>query len=429
MQGLAGPFFTRLGDHLRALGHEVHRVNFNAGDAAHWAGRPASNFRGSVDELPGWLASKLRELGSTDVMLFGCHRPVHLASITAARTHGACIHAFEEGYIRPNWITVERIGAQVPVALPRDPHWYREVDRLLPRHDDDQAIRVPLALRARQEVAYHLCNAVNPIFFPGYRSHRPRAALLEFAGFVRRYAAMPVDTSADAGLISDLLTRGRRYFLLPLQLNGDAQIVHHSPFLNIAEVIDVVLRSFAAHAASHTHLVVKNHPLDPGLGGHGREVRHRAEALGIGRRVHYIETGHLPTLLDHASGTVVVNSTVGMSALSQGCPTKALARPIYDMAGLTSRVSLNDFWRDPEPPDPALYRAVRNTVIHATQVNGDFCTRRGIALAIAGCGRMLEELSPLEQLLKRHWAQSAVDSGNIGWQPECRVMSPAGSGV
>jgi hypothetical protein len=93
LQGLAGPLFTRLGDHLRALGHAVHRINFCAGDAALWVGRPASNYRGSADEWPARLALKLRELGTTDVMLFGCERPLHRAAIAVARAHGARIHA------------------------------------------------------------------------------------------------------------------------------------------------------------------------------------------------------------------------------------------------------------------------------------------------------------------------------------------------
>ena len=279
----------------------------------------------------------------------------------------------------------------------------------MPRHDDEEPIQVPLALRARQEMAYHLCNAVNPVTYPGYRTHRQRAALLEVAGFVRRFAAMPWYAHADGRVIDELLARRRRFFLLPLQLNGDAQIVHHSPFRNMAEVIDTVMRSFAAHAPQDTHLVIKNHPLDAGLYGHRRQIIRLADELDIRPRVHYIETGHLPTLLGHARGVVVVNSTVGMSALSHGCPTKALAQPIYDLPGLTSRAPLDHFWRDPEPPDPALYRALRKAVIHATQVNGDFCTRRGVALAVAGSGRMFEDLSPLEQLLKRHRARGPLD--------------------
>jgi capsular polysaccharide export protein len=399
LQGLAGRMFTRLGDRLREQGHAVHRVNFCAGDAAQWAGRPALNYRGGTDRLPAWLARKMGELGTTDLMLFGRDRPIHRAAIAAANEHGARVHAFEEGYIRPNWITIERVGAP---PLPRDPQWYRDVARLLPRYDDDQPIRVPLALRAMQELRYHLCNAADPLLYFGYRTHRECNAAVEGAGFIRRFAAMPWHTLADRRTIEALLARRHRFFLLPLQLNGDAQIVHHCPFRNMAEVIDAVLRSFAAHAGPHTHLLVKNHPLDAGLHEHRGQLARLARELGLRGRVHYIETGHLPTLLAHASGAVVVNSTVGMSALSQGCPTKALARPIYDIPGLASRAPLAEFWREPDPPDPALFQAVRNTVIHATQVNGDFCTARGIALALAGSARMFEHVSPLECLLQQH---------------------------
>lgn len=409
LQGLAGPLFPRLGDHLRAQGHAVHRINFCAGDAALWFGRSALNYRGSVDALPAWLAVKLRELGTSDVMLFGCERPLHRAAIAVARAHGARIHAFEEGYIRPNWITIERVGPHARPSLPRDPMWYREVDRCLPRHDDDQPIRVPLALRARQELIYHLCNAANPLFYGGFQTHRQQIAWVEAAGFIRRFAAMPWHAHNARRVIDSLLANRRRFFVLPLQLNGDAQIVHRSPFHNIAEVIDAVMHSFAAHAPPETHLLIKNHPLDAGLHGHRHQIQQLAGELRIRPRVHYVETGHLPTLLAHAAGVVVVNSTVGMSALSQNCPTKALARPIYDMPGLSSRASLADFWRDPDPPDPVLYRAVRNTVIHATQVNGDFCTRHGTALAVEGSGRMLEDLSPLERLLQSHGSRDRLE--------------------
>jgi capsular polysaccharide export protein len=176
-------------------------------------------------------------------------------------------------------------------------------------------------------------------------------------------------------------------------------------------VIALVLRSFAGHAPSGTHLVIKNHPLDAGLFAHRRLVERLSTEFDVRSRVHYVETAHLPTLLAHARGTVVVNSTVGMSALSQHCPTKALAQPFYDMPGLTSRAPIDLFWRHPEPPDAALHRALHDTVIHTTQVNGDFVTRRGMALAGAGCERMFDPVSPLERLIRRHGMPDEVRAG------------------
>lgn len=70
------------------------------------------------------------------------------------------------------------------------------------------------------------------------------------------------------------------------------------------------------------------------------------------------------------------------------------------MAGLTFQGSLNDFWQERRPPDPELYRCFRNTVIHATQINGGFYSQSGIELAVRNAVTPLTALrSPLEELL------------------------------
>jgi capsular polysaccharide export protein len=88
--------------------------------------------------------------------------------------------------------------------------------------------------------------------------------------------------------------------------------------------------------------------------------------------------------------------------LQHGCPTKVLGEAIYDIPGLASQCSLDEFWRNPTPPDLQLYRAYRRVLLYATQVTGDFFTRTGIATAIEGCARLVEPNSRLEQLLERY---------------------------
>ena len=99
---------------------------------------------------------------------------------------------------------------------------------------------------------------------------------------------------------------------------------------------------------------------------------------------------------------MTVNSTVGLSALQRGRPTKALGRAVYDVPGLTYQGPLDDFWRSPPPPDAALCRAFRNVVVHATQINGGFYTSEAIALALRSWRRLLEPQSRLEALLAAH---------------------------
>ena len=43
-----------------------------------------------------------------------------------------------------------------------------------------------------------------------------------------------------------------------------------------------------------------------------------------------------------------------------------------DVDGLTDQRPIDEFWRSPTPPDPALFRRFRATVITRTQINGSY---------------------------------------------------------
>lgn len=402
LQGVASPFFFRLADHLTSRGHRVARINFCAGDGLYWGRRPSWSYRGDVGGLYDYLHRLFSQHGFTDLVLFGSRRPVHLPASVLAETAGSHVHVFEEGYVRPNWLTLERGGVNGDSPLPRDPAWYLEVAPGLPRQNNELQVHSDIRVRAAHDLAYHAANSLNPLFYRGYRTHRPYLAPVEYAGWIRRFSTLPWQRRVDHRQILDLVAARTRYYLLPLQLNGDTQITLHSSYGGMPQLIDSVLRSFASHAAQDSWLVIKNHPLDTGLLPYRSRIAELAAELGIKGRVLYLETGHLPTLIQSALGVITVNSTVGMSALAHDCPTVALGTAIYDLPGLTFQGRLEEFWEHRARPDQRLFRAFRDTVIHATQVKGDFYTDSGIRLAIDGCERFLGTQSPLEALLMRY---------------------------
>lgn len=105
-------------------------------------------------------------------------------------------------------------------------------------------------------------------------------------------------------------------------------------------------------------------------------------------------------MVQHARGTVTVNSTVGGVALQHNCPTVTLSDPIYNLAGLTFQGGLDQFWNDAESPDKDLFRCFKSVVVRATQVNGGFYCPKGIALAVKNSiASLTAERSPLEELL------------------------------
>jgi hypothetical protein len=60
------------------------------------------------------------------------------------------------------------------------------------------------------------------------------------------------------------------------------------------------------------------------------------------------------------------------------------------MPGMTWQGDLDHFWHNADGPDVALYYAFLDYVVHHTQINGDFYTRTGMAMATAGAVSRLE---------------------------------------
>lgn len=396
LQGVASPFFPRLADRLARRGHRILRVNYCAGDALLWGRRPARHYRDSAAGLPDYYARLFKNEAITDLVLFGDERPVHRPAIDLAHRLGITVHVFEEGYLRPDWFTLERGGVNANSALPRDPAWYLATRANLPA---DTSVPAPGGLRARafHDMTYHLANLVNPLAYPGYRTHRPHQAAVEYLGWARRFLPLPWYRQRDARAIARLLEQRQHYYLLPLQLSADTQITRHSSYQDVAEVLEHVITAFARTAPHDSWLVMKNHPLDTGLYPCASAVRRLARQLGVTDRILYLETGHLLTLLNHSRGVITVNSTVGLSALQHGAPTIVLGEAIYDLPGLTFQGGLDAFWQQAVPPDPVLVRSFRDAVLYFTQINGNLYTARGIAMALDACVEQLEQAARLPE--------------------------------
>lgn len=402
LQGPCTPFFARLAKRLETDGHQIFRVNFCAGDAAYWGGRSAWHFRGDVASLRAYLDEKYSRFGITDQVLFGDRRPVHRPAVEHGETCEVRTHVFEEGYFRPYWITLEREGVNGHSLLPRDPDWFQEAGASLAPPGEPVPFRFPFSLRAAHDVAYHAAGAFNPFLYPRYRTHAGVTAPVEYLGYIRRFSMLKLIRQRECDRVRELVASCVPYFVLPLQLNTDAQIRDHSRFEHMGEVMEYVLESFARHAPPSARLVIKNHPLDMGLMNYKRVLADCERRFDLAGRIVYLEDGDLVALVRNALGVVTVNSTVGLFSLEQGTPTATLSDPIYNLPGLTFQGVLDDFWTCPIPPDPELFSRFQRVVMYAAQVNGGFYCQRGISLAVENSSRILTaEQSPLEFLLAR----------------------------
>lgn len=148
--------------------------------------------------------------------------------------------------------------------------------------------------------------------------------------------------------------------------------------------IDYVLQSFAHHAPQDLYLLVKEHPLDNGVKNWRKLVMRIARKYGIQDRVRYLECGDIAVLVRDARGVVTINSTTGTLALASNVPTITLGQAIYDISGITYQGSLNDFWRNPTPPDEKIFNAFRRVLIDRCMIEGGFFSEEGLAKLVNG---------------------------------------------
>jgi capsular polysaccharide export protein len=372
LQGPPGPFFWQLSREISARGCAVHRINLNGGDRHDWP-EGAVDFCGRSATWPMFFDRFVREHAITDLVLYGDCRPMHLAAHRLAKLRGVEIHVFEEGYIRPDWMTLEPDGVNGHSTLERDPALLRAKARALPPLPSLPPITASFGRRARDSYWYYHRVVTGRFRFPFYRSHRKGMIIVEGLGWIRKFALSR--RRAAQAQVTLATVACKPFFLFPLQLTGDYQIREHSPFGTMMTAADYVLDSFAQCAPADAHLLVKEHPLDCGFHNWRSFLQRRAKALGVADRVHHIEGGDLARLARDTQGMVCVNSTSGTLALAAGKPVIVLGDAIYDVPGITHQGHLDRFWDAPQAPDMELYDAFRRVLHEHCLVRGGLASQ------------------------------------------------------
>lgn len=375
LQGPVGPFFADLAADLRGAGAQVFKVNFNGGDwwyAPNAAFARTFNYRGGMGGWPSYFLRLAQRLGIDIVMLLGDCRPIHEPVLAICDQIGIEKAVFEEGYLRPNHITVERGGVNSHSSMPRDPRAFRAYRNMVT--PPAQEMGGTFGAAARLAMNYYFMASLLKPWFWSYRHHRP-LGILDGLHWIRSYLRKQSYARRDAGVAQALCEQHHhKFFLVALQLSSDAQVVVHSDYERVEDFIEQVAESFARHAQLDQTLVFKHHPLDRGYSDYSAMIAALSHRLGIFDRLLYVHDPHLPTLLRHALGVVTINSTVGLSAVEMGCAVKTCGRAIYDIQGLTFQGDLDDFWKyaHVSRPEKDLVKAFRNYLLTHNQHNGSF---------------------------------------------------------
>lgn len=351
LQGPLGAFYDRLTCWLQARDSKVHRVVFQGGDRHDCKSLTPIEYRGTRADWPAFLDAQIRDLEIDCLVLFGQSRAYHAHALVLSQAGVVPVIVLEEGYFRPGFMTME-LGGVNGFSKTMQQYVWQPVDSLedgCSGQDSRHKILPDISKKHFLKMAWQAARHYYELHryradFPNYIHHRKENPYEYMAYWIRSWMRKFIKSPADFRFQKLLFKNSRPYYFVPLQHDGDAQIVHHSPFSENTDFIIRVLRSFASSAPNDALLVFRQHPHSRGGPGHSAFISSLAVELGVSERVHHMVEGDTPELAERSAGVVVINSTVGLQALERGAPLMALGEALYKQPQLTFFGEIDTFW-------------------------------------------------------------------------------------
>lgn len=366
LQGPLGPFFDHLSRSFRAVGQPVHKINFNGGDQSYYYQDNALSYTGTTEDWPRFLAQFIHDHNIRVVMAYGDCRFYHRKAKQVCIDEDVRYIALEEGYLRPNYITLEVGGVNG-----HSPINYTGVEAYHPVHTVHNEAVIPgnFLKRIRYTIKYYVSLELKKQTFHDYLHHRVYSSAVDAMLWIRAYWRKQLYKFTEPKSLG-VIQKGD-FFLVPLQVHNDAQIQYHSQYDTIEEFIQEVMVSFA-QSQCKARLVFKHHPMDRGHVNYAFFIKKVAKQLGISEQVQYIHDQHLPSLLKACSGVVTINSTTALQAFYHEAPVKVMGCAFFNMPRLTDQKPLDEFWLNPTKPDAEFADRFRGYLLDHGQINGSF---------------------------------------------------------
>lgn len=374
LMGYIGTFFARMARHLEAEGVEVYKVSF----PLHEFGFPAHQrlpYSGPMCDFRAFLNTQIQERGIRHVFMVNDYPIPHrialdLCAELRQQGHAIDSYVFELGYLRPNYVTLERDGVNARSSLNKPAEFYQclSAQQVIPQARRESGLRWRKLWKAPTFVQ-HAFTRYQIVEGPHKLQPTPGYLWAAVRGFARKYLYAISERRVKAALFN-----GSPFFLGVLQVSTDSQLTDEPSFASVEGFITEMVESFARSAPRQARLFIKHHPRDRGYTNYSSHVERLVQRLGLQQRVFYFHDSPLAPILRNPAchGVVLINSTVGYQTLFHGVPLKALGTAPFNIEGLADQQPLDGFWAAPRRSDRALFRRFYHHVLSTTQINGNF---------------------------------------------------------
>ena len=327
----------------------------------------------------------IRDNKLSHVILFGSDRPIHSIARKICEKCGIKVLCFEEGYFRPDYVTLDIGGnnASSPLAgkLP----------------DIEEGLISEAALKEKYKITvseksfrnkciygflYYTCSELFSSNKQKNLFHKNLTLYKQLFQWISNFILYKIKCKKDTYLLSELIQK--KYHLVALQLDSDMQSRFQSNGWKKLDVIHETIKSFANNCETESHLVFKVHPLERGHLRHEKVIKNIAQKFGIENRVWIIQTGSIGQWIKYSCGIITINSTSGFSAIFHGVPILLLGNAIYENEYLVSKckdvTDIDLFWENKIKNNKNQRLNYLAWVKSRACVNGDFFTDSGVKL-------------------------------------------------
>lgn len=311
LQGPAGSFFSRLSKFFKKHDVSTYHINFCMGDKFFNRENNSVDFTGKISNWPQFFENYMIKFKINRVYMLNDCRPYHISILPILQKLNIDYYVFEDGYFRPNYITLESKG----VNANSDYYIYDNYDYEPTKNRLE--ISEPKLSKFFERAIYSILSTTDFLFFNSYQNYRNIDPISRGFGLVQNYFYKLAESSDLKKLMID-----GGYIYISLQVEDDTQLAFHSFFKSMDRYLSFVLEGIKKLKPNST-VIVKAHPQNL------KSAAILEKKYKDSSNIHFIYSGDYADYLDNAEMAIVNNSTSGIKALQSHKPLFCCSNSVY----------------------------------------------------------------------------------------------------
>ena len=321
LQGPVGSIFSRFSKSIEKKVNSITHVNFCTGDKLFNFTKVSIDYKDHISNWPEYLSDIISEKKITKVYLMNDCRPYHLLAIKLLKKLNIMFWVFEDGYFRPNLLTLEAFGVNGNSFFQHS----KEIPDLV--NKDHLEIKNPILNMTTERVIYSILSLLDIFLFSEYKPYRRIDPLSKFKEIIFSNLIR-----IKKKFRTNLFKLNKKNIILALlQVDDDTQIKFHSLFDSNLEFIQLLTEVIASKNSSY-HIIFKAHPLDLISAYKYEKILNEKDF----RNFDFCFDDDLDFYLDNADKVICINSTAGIKALLKNKKVFCCGNSVY------SKIRLND---------------------------------------------------------------------------------------